>query len=142
MLLREVVFEDFGVYRGRQVIDLCPPGPGRPIILFGGFNGAGKTTLVNLVPRFYEVTGGVIRIDGIDIRDVTRASLRSQIGIVTQDTVLFDDTIGNNIAYASPVASHEMIESAARAAHLRSCPPGLCVPEPGPAPGAFFSLQK
>ncbi|SVC37363.1 uncharacterized protein METZ01_LOCUS290217, partial [marine metagenome] len=47
VLLREVVFEDFGVYRGRQVIDLCPPGPGRPIILFGGFNGAGKTTLLN-----------------------------------------------------------------------------------------------
>jgi len=87
------------------------------VVAVVGLSGAGKTTLVNLVPRFYEVTGGVIRIDGIDIRDVTRASLRSQIGIVTQDTVLFDDTIGNNIAYASPFASYEMIEAAARAAH-------------------------
>ena len=87
------------------------------VVAVVGLSGAGKTTLVNLVPRFYEVTGGVIRIDGVDIRDVTRASLRSQIGIVTQDTVLFDDTIGNNIAYASPFASHEMIEAAARAAH-------------------------
>ena len=58
-----------------------------------GLSGAGKTTLVNLVPRFYDVSGGSILIDGIDIRDVTLASLRSQIGIVTQDTVLFDDTI-------------------------------------------------
>ena len=82
-----------------------------------GLSGAGKTTLVNLVPRFYEVTGGTIAIDGVDIRDVTLESLRSQIGIVTQDTVLFDDTIGNNIAYASPAASREMVEQAARAAH-------------------------
>lgn len=87
------------------------------VVAVVGLSGAGKTTLVNLVPRFYEVTDGAIRIDGIDIRDVTRASLRSQIGIVTQDTVLFDDTIGNNIAYASPSASREMIEAAARAAH-------------------------
>ena len=67
-----------------------------------GLSGAGKTTLVNLVPRFYDVSGGAILIDGIDIRDVTLASLRSQIGIVTQDTVLFDDTITSNIAYGSP----------------------------------------
>jgi subfamily B ATP-binding cassette protein MsbA len=82
-----------------------------------GLSGAGKTTLVNLVPRFYDVTGGSILVDGIDIREVTLASLRSQIGIVTQDTVLFDDTITNNIAYGTPGASREEIEAAARAAH-------------------------
>jgi subfamily B ATP-binding cassette protein MsbA len=82
-----------------------------------GLSGAGKTTLVNLVPRFYDVTSGGILIDGTDIRDVTLASLRSQIGIVTQETVLFDDTIASNIAYGSAGASREEIESAARAAH-------------------------
>jgi ATP-binding cassette, subfamily B, bacterial MsbA len=82
-----------------------------------GRSGAGKTTLVNLLPRFYDVTGGAIRIDGVDIRDVTLASLRSQIGIVTQETVLFDDSIGGNIAYGSPQATDEQIEAAARAAH-------------------------
>ena len=87
------------------------------VVAVVGLSGAGKTTLVNLVPRFYEVTGGSIAIDGADIRDVTVESLRSQIGIVTQDTVLFDDTIGNNIAYAAPSASRDAVEAAARAAH-------------------------
>ena len=70
-----------------------------------GRSGAGKTTLVNLMPRFYDVTGGAILIDGLDIRDVTLASLRAQIGIVTQETVLFDDTIAANIAYGRPAAT-------------------------------------
>jgi subfamily B ATP-binding cassette protein MsbA len=82
-----------------------------------GLSGAGKTTLVNLIPRFYDVTGGAILVDGVDIRDVTIASLRAQIGMVTQDTVLFDDTVAANIAYGSPGASKERIEAAARAAH-------------------------
>jgi subfamily B ATP-binding cassette protein MsbA len=82
-----------------------------------GRSGAGKTTLVNLIPRFYDVTGGAIRIDGHDIRHVTLASLRSQIGIVTQETVLFDDTIAANIAYGRPDAAAADIEAAARAAH-------------------------
>ena len=82
-----------------------------------GLSGAGKTTLVNLVPRFYDVSGGAILIDGVDIRDATLSSLRSQIGIVTQDTVLFDDTIANNIAYALPGADRARVEAAARAAH-------------------------
>ncbi len=82
-----------------------------------GLSGAGKTTLVNLVPRFYDVTGGHILIDGVDVRDVTLPSLRGHIGIVTQDTVLFDETITSNIAYGSPNASREDIEAAARAAH-------------------------
>jgi subfamily B ATP-binding cassette protein MsbA len=82
-----------------------------------GRSGAGKTTLVNMLPRFYDVTSGAIFIDGVDIREVTLASLRSQIGIVTQETVLFDDTIATNIAYGSPRASREAIEAAARAAN-------------------------
>jgi subfamily B ATP-binding cassette protein MsbA len=72
---------------------------------------------VNMLPRFYDVTGGAILIDGVDLRDVTLRSLRDQIGIVTQDTVLFDDTIAANIAYGVPSASREQIEAAARAAH-------------------------
>ena len=87
------------------------------MIAIVGRSGAGKTTLVNLLPRFYDVTGGAILIDGVDIRRVTLRSLRDQIGIVTQDTVLFDDTIANNIAYGVPGASREQIEAAASAAH-------------------------
>jgi ATP-binding cassette, subfamily B, bacterial MsbA len=82
-----------------------------------GRSGAGKTTLVNLLPRFYDVSAGAIFIDGVDLRHVTLASLRKQIGIVTQETVLFDDTIATNIAYGSPDASQGEIEAAARAAH-------------------------
>jgi ATP-binding cassette, subfamily B, bacterial MsbA len=82
-----------------------------------GRSGAGKTTLVNLLPRFYDPTGGSIVIDGIDTRQATLSSLRSQIGIVTQETVLFDDTIAANIAYGRPQATRAEIEAAARAAH-------------------------
>jgi subfamily B ATP-binding cassette protein MsbA len=82
-----------------------------------GLSGAGKTTLVNLVPRFYDVTAGAVLIDGVDIRAVTLKSLRAQVGMVTQDTVLFDDTIARNIAYGSPQATMAEIESAARVAH-------------------------
>ncbi|HWI18501.1 MAG TPA: lipid A export permease/ATP-binding protein MsbA [Vicinamibacterales bacterium] len=87
------------------------------MIAIVGRSGAGKTTLVNLLPRFYDVTSGAILIDGRDIRDVTLASLRAQIGMVTQETVLFDDTIASNIAYGTPGASVEQIEAAARAAN-------------------------
>jgi len=87
------------------------------VIAIVGLSGAGKTTLVNLLPRFYDVASGAIRIDGLDVRDATLRSLRSNIGIVTQETVLFDDTIANNIAYGSAGARQEDIEDAARAAH-------------------------
>jgi subfamily B ATP-binding cassette protein MsbA len=87
------------------------------VIALVGLSGAGKTTLVNLLPRFYDVTGGSIQIDGVDIRDVTLKSLRQQIGIVTQETVLFDDTIANNIAYGLQGSTPQAIEEAARAAH-------------------------
>src|SRR5262249_42484210 len=91
-------------------------GAGQMVALVGR-SGAGKTTLVNLLPRFFDVIAGAILIDGVDIRDVTLASLRAQIGIVTPGTVLFDDTIANNIAYGSSRASREAIEAAARAAN-------------------------
>jgi subfamily B ATP-binding cassette protein MsbA len=82
-----------------------------------GRSGAGKTTLANLIPRFYDVTAGGILVDGLDIRKVTLKSLRAQVGMVTQETVLFDDTVANNIAYGAPGAGREAIEAAARAAH-------------------------
>jgi ATP-binding cassette, subfamily B, bacterial MsbA len=91
-------------------------GAGQTLAIVGR-SGAGKTTLVNLIPRFYDVTGGAIAIDGRDVRSVTLASLRAQIGIVTQETVLFDDSIAANISYGRPGASRAQIEAAARAAH-------------------------
>jgi subfamily B ATP-binding cassette protein MsbA len=87
------------------------------MIAIVGRSGAGKTTLVNLLPRFFDVTDGAIFIDGCDLRRVTLASLRSQIGIVTQETVLFDETVANNIAYGEVRASRAEIEAAARTAH-------------------------
>ncbi len=87
------------------------------VVALVGLSGAGKTTLVNLIPRFYDVTEGALLIDGVDIRDVTLDSLRGQIALVTQETVLFDDTIASNIAYGAPGATREAIEDAARAAH-------------------------
>ena len=82
-----------------------------------GSSGAGKSTLVHLIPRFFDVTEGRILIDDQDVRDVTLASLRSQIGIVTQETVLFNDTLRNNIAYGQPHVSVKQVEDAAHAAH-------------------------
>src|SRR5439155_2124141 len=87
------------------------------MIAIVGRSGAGKTTMVNLLPRFYDVTSGAILIDGVDLRDVTLASLRAQIGIVTAEPVPFDDHIGSNIAYGSPQAAPQAIEAAARAAN-------------------------
>jgi subfamily B ATP-binding cassette protein MsbA len=81
-----------------------------------GSSGAGKSTLVHLIPRFFDVTSGSLSIDGHDIRDVTLASLRSQIGVVTQETVLFNDTLRNNIAYGQPGVAQKTVEEAARAA--------------------------
>ncbi len=82
-----------------------------------GTSGGGKSTLVNLIPRFYDVSSGSLTIDGTDIRDVTFKSLRDQVGVVTQQTILFNDTVRNNIAYGSLDASEEQIKDAARAAH-------------------------
>ena len=94
-----------------------------------GPSGAGKSTLVSLVPRFYEVTSGAIAIDGHDLRDVTLASLRAQIGVVNQQTFLFNETVRNNIAYGRPAATEDEIIAAAQAAFawdfVRQLPQGL-----------------
>lgn len=82
-----------------------------------GRSGAGKTTLVDLLPRFADPTDGSITLDGHDLRDLTVASLRGHIGLVTQDTILFNDTIRNNIAYSKPDATQREIEAAAKAAN-------------------------
>jgi subfamily B ATP-binding cassette protein MsbA len=99
------------------------------VVAFVGASGSGKTTLVSLVPRFYRPTHGVVMIDGVDIRLVDRSSLRRQIGIVSQETVLFDDLIRNNIAYGRPDATEEQIVEAARAAYawefIERLPQGL-----------------
>ncbi|NPV66139.1 MAG: ABC transporter ATP-binding protein [Anaerolineae bacterium] len=89
--------------------------PGQTVALLGA-TGSGKTTIINLIPRFYDVSEGRITIDGQDIRDVTIASLRRQIGIVLQEATLFSGTIRENIAFGRPNASQEEIEAAARAA--------------------------
>ena len=87
------------------------------IIALVGSSGAGKTTLVNLIPRFYDVTEGAILIDGSDIRDMKVRSLREQIGIVSQETILFNDTVRNNIGYGRPETPLEDIMKAAQAAY-------------------------
>ncbi len=91
--------------------------PGQTVAILGT-TGSGKSTLVNLLPRFYDVTGGSVRLDGHDVRDVTLSSLRSQVGIVLQETLLFGGTVRNNIAYGRPEATMEEVEAAARAARV------------------------
>jgi ATP-binding cassette subfamily B protein len=90
--------------------------PGQTIAIVGP-TGAGKTTLINLIPRFYDVTGGAVLIDGVDVRYVTAESLREQIGIVLQDTFLFSTTVMENIRFGRPGASDDEVMAAARLAH-------------------------
>jgi ATP-binding cassette, subfamily B, multidrug efflux pump len=101
--------------------------PGQTIALVGA-TGAGKTTIINLLPRFYDVDAGAVIIDGLDVRDVTHESLRSQIGIVLQDTFLFSDTVMNNIRYGRYDATDDDVIEAAKLAHadsfIRSLPDG------------------
>ena len=94
--------------------------PAGEMVAFVGMSGGGKTTLVNLIPRFYDVTEGAILIDGQDIRDATIESLRGQIAIVTQQTILFNDTVRNNIAYGNIAKTEEEIIAAARAANAHA----------------------
>ena len=89
--------------------------PGQTAAILG-VTGSGKSTVINLIPRFYDVSSGRVTIDGYDVRNVMLDSLRSQIGIVLQETVLFSGTIRDNIAYGRPQASHEEVVAAARAA--------------------------
>jgi ABC-type transport system involved in Fe-S cluster assembly fused permease/ATPase subunit len=117
----EVRFEhvDFAYDPRRPVlfdVDFTIPGGTTTAVV--GATGSGKSTLARLLFRFYDVDRGRITIDGQDIRDVTQRSLRAAIGIVPQDTVLFNDTIEYNIAYGRPGASHEEVVAAARAAHI------------------------
>jgi subfamily B ATP-binding cassette protein MsbA len=86
------------------------------VLAIVGSSGAGKSTLVHLIPRFFDVTSGQILVDGYNVRDVTLSSLRAQVGIVTQETVLFNDTVRNNIAYGQPYVPQKVVEEAARAA--------------------------
>jgi len=86
------------------------------VVAIVGSSGAGKTTLVNLIPRFFDVASGAVKLDGHDIRDLTLASLRAQIGVVTQETILFNDTVRNNIAYGQPHVTEEAVVEAAKAA--------------------------
>ena len=110
---------DFGYEPGRRILqDLSfELAPGTTLAVVGG-SGAGKSTLVRLLFRFYDVSAGRILIDGQDIREVTQDSLRAAIGLVPQDTILFNDTIAANIAYGRPGASDQEIEAAARAAQI------------------------
>jgi subfamily B ATP-binding cassette protein MsbA len=98
------------------------------VVAFVGMSGAGKSTLIDLVPRFHDVTAGRITVDGHDVRDVTQASLRAQIAVVTQETFLFSDSIHYNIAYGRPGATTEEVARAARQAHaeefIAACPEG------------------
>jgi subfamily B ATP-binding cassette protein MsbA len=87
------------------------------VVAFVGMSGAGKSTLLDLVPRFHDVTAGRITIDGHDLRDVTQASLRAQIAVVTQETFLFGDSVLYNIMYGRPEASFDEVVRAARQAH-------------------------
>jgi ATP-binding cassette, subfamily B, bacterial MsbA len=99
------------------------------ILALVGPSGAGKTTLLSLLPRFYEVTSGAILLDGVDIREVSLASLRAQIGVVTQQTILFNETVRYNVAYGRLEATEEDIIQALKAAHacdfVRALPQGL-----------------
>ena len=115
----EVVFDGVNFsYDGTPVlkqIDLTVA-PGEVLALVG-MSGGGKTSLVNLIPRFYDVTEGAITIDGVDVRDIAIASLRDQIALVTQEPILFNESVRSNIAYGKPDASDEEIQQVARAAY-------------------------
>ena len=116
----DIVFEDvsFSYLAGTGILDHITfhVTPGQKVALVGA-SGAGKSTIVNLVLRLYERSGGSIRIDGVDVRDYKRESLRREIGIVLQDTVLFGVSIRENISYGKPDATQEEIEEAARQAY-------------------------
>ncbi|MET0728819.1 MAG: ABC transporter ATP-binding protein [Acidimicrobiales bacterium] len=102
--------------------------PGQLVALVGQ-SGAGKTTLSQLIPRLYDVTGGAIRIDGLDVRDLTQETLRAAVGVVSQDSHMFHDTVGNNLRYGRPGATDAEVMDAARAAQIEglieSLPAGL-----------------
>ena len=115
---REIVFDDVSFsYDAAPVLrGISFSAKKGEVVAFVGSSGAGKTTLVNLIPRFYEPTAGAIKIDGTDSRHVTLRSLRGQIAIVTQENILFHDTVWNNICYGLPNVAKEKVVEAAQAA--------------------------
>ena len=117
----EIVFDDvtFHYDENKEVLShISLTFPEGKMVAIVGPSGGGKTTLCHLIPRFYEISGGSIQVDGHDIRDVTRVSLRRQIGIVQQDVFLFTGTIYDNIAYGKLGASHEEVYEAAKKANI------------------------
>jgi ATP-binding cassette subfamily B protein len=124
----EIVFEnvDFGYDLRRPILHNVSftVAPGRTVAIVGP-SGAGKSTVSRILFRFYDVSGGAVRIDGQDIRTVKQSSLRAAIGIVPQDTVLFNDTVYYNICYGRPDASPAEIEEAARLARIHDFVMGL-----------------
>lgn len=108
----------FAYRQGEPVLqDINVTIPAGTVCALVGPSGAGKSTFANLVPRFYEAASGAVKIDGIDVRDVTLADLRQQIGIVSQESVLFDDTVYNNLRLSRPEATKQEVEAAAQAAY-------------------------
>jgi len=130
-LQREIVYENVTFAYGDRpaLADINLTVRRAELVALVGPSGAGKTTLLNLLPRFYEVSSGAIRIDGHDIRDVTLASLRGQIGVVTQQTILFNDTVRFNVAYGRLEAGDDEIVGALKAAYawdfVSALPQGL-----------------
>ncbi|MEL6940053.1 MAG: ABC transporter ATP-binding protein, partial [Cyanobacteria bacterium J06598_1] len=117
----QVEFEqvEFGYVPGQKILDginICAQ-PGQMIALVGP-TGAGKSTVINLILRFYDVVNGAVKIDGFDVRKVTQASLRQQIGFVLQDNILFSGTVAENIAFGRPAAKQTDIEAAAKVANV------------------------
>jgi ATP-binding cassette subfamily B protein len=128
----EFAYPDDPIVASLEAVGPHHPGEDRPLVLAGvtatiepgqlvalvGQSGAGKTTLSGLIPRLYDVTGGAIRIDGIDVRDLTQESLRAAIGVVSQDSHMFHDTVGNNLRYGRPSATLAEVMAAVRAAQI------------------------
>ena len=111
-------YDSDGIDRPNALTDVTLKVAAGEVVVIVGENGSGKSTLVNLLPRFYDPNSGSVLIDGIDIRNVRLRDLRSQIGVVTQETLLFDDTIYENIRYGNPNATHAEVLSAAEKAHV------------------------
>ena len=102
------------------LVDVSFEIPRGEIVALVGSSGAGKSTTMDLLPRFYDPTGGRVTVDGVDVRDATVASLRDQLGIVTQETIVFHDTVRNNIAYGLTTAGEAAIRAAAEAANAHA----------------------